>query len=298
MAETHGWGTPNDAYRAPTGAPLPSRRSMRDTRTADADPRTFPRPEHAARRTTPPAPVRPTVTAGTPVAPKRRAKSRVAFSAVVMTLAAGLVATLALPSYAFDPSHGQRGAVQAQGRLTTSGGDQELPQVAAGVQSVKVTRDAVTATTAAELKRAALAKAYSAYTGPTAAQLAAAAASRVVPSGSGLSGVFATALQYQGVPYVFGGADPSGFDCSGFIMYVYAKYGVSLPHSVHQQDALGTPITEAEAQPGDVIIFNDESHDGFYAGNGMILHAPYPGASVREQPLWSSDVHFVRFGVK
>ncbi|HEV7623180.1 MAG TPA: C40 family peptidase [Amnibacterium sp.] len=217
-----------------------------------------------------------------------------AFSAVVMTLAAGLVATLALPSYAFDPSHGTRSAARSQSLDTTTGGDQQLPKVASDVQTIKVTRDAVTATTAAELKRAAIAKAYSAYTGPTAAQLAA----RAVPSGSGLSGVFATALTYRGVPYVFGGSDPSGFDCSGFVMYVYAKFGVSLPHSVRQQDAIGTRITEAQAQPGDVVVFNDESHDGFYAGNGMILHAPYPGASVREQALWSSDVHFIRFGVK
>jgi cell wall-associated NlpC family hydrolase len=297
MAETHGWETPNGAYRAPTVTPLPSRRALRDARVvADAaDPRSVRRPEHAGRRTTPPA--RPQVAAPTssiPVAPKRRTGSRVAFSAVVMTLAAGLVATLALPSYAFDPSHGTHTGVQAQGRITTSGGDQQLPQVAADVHTAKITRDAVTATTSAELKRAALAKAYSAYTGPTAAQLAA----RAVPSGAGLSGVFATALKYQGVPYVFGGADPSGFDCSGFIMYVYAQYGVSLPHSVHQQDAMGTPITEAQAQPGDVVVFNDDSHDGFYGGNGMILHAPYPGASVREQPLWSSDVHFIRFAVK
>ncbi|HEY0373168.1 MAG TPA: NlpC/P60 family protein [Amnibacterium sp.] len=291
MAESHGWGTPNGVQQTPTVTPLPSRRAMRDARLA-VDPRSVRRPEHAGRRTT--APVRPaTPPASIPVAP-RRTRSRVVFSAVVMTLAAGLVATLALPSYAFDPSHGTRSAERSQGIDTTTGGDQQLPQVAADVRSVKVTRDAVTATTAAELKRAALAKAYSAYTGPTAAQLAA----RAVPSGAGLSGVLGNALQYQGVPYVFGGADPSGFDCSGFIMYVYAKFGVSLPHSVHQQDAIGTPITQAQAQPGDVVIFNDESHDGFYAGNGMILHAPYPGANVREQPLWSSDVHFVRFAVK
>jgi cell wall-associated NlpC family hydrolase len=265
---------------------------MRDARVDGVDARTVRRPEHTARRTA--APVRPV--AATPaarVAP-RRTRSRIVFSAVVMTLAAGLVATLALPSYAFDPSHGTRSAERSRGLDTTTRGDQQLPKVATDVQTVKVTRDAVSATSAAELKRAALAKAYSAYTGPTAQQLVA----RAVPSGSGLSGVFATALQYQGVPYVFGGADPSGFDCSGFIMYVYAKFGVSLPHSVHQQDGIGTPITEAQAQPGDIVVFNDDSHDGFYAGNGMILHAPYPGASVREQPLWSSDVHFVRFAVK
>jgi peptidoglycan DL-endopeptidase CwlO len=293
MAESHGWGTPNGAHQTPTVTPLPSRRVLRDARVDAADPRSGRRPEHAARRAS--APVRPaTPTASVPVAPRRRTRSRVVFSAVVMTLAAGLVATLALPSYAFDPSHGTASAGRSTGIDTTTAGDQQLPQVAADVKSVKVTRDAVTATTAAELKRAALAKAYSAYTGPTAAQLVA----RAVPSGSGLSGVFATALGYQGVPYVFGGADPSGFDCSGFIMYVYAKYGVSLPHSVHQQDALGTPITQAQARPGDVVVFNDDSHDGFYAGNGMILHAPYSGANVREQPLWSSDIHFIRFAVK
>jgi len=293
MAETHGWGTPNDAYQAPTVTPLPSRRVLRDARTEALDARSVRRPEHAARRTT--APVRPTTpTVSIPVAARRRTTSRVVFSAAVMTLAAGLVATLALPSYAFDPSHGTQRAERSQGIDTTTAGDQQLPQVAGDVKSVKVTRDAVTATTSAELKRAALAKAYSSYTGPTAAQLVA----RAVPSGSGLSGVFATALGYQGVPYVFGGADPSGFDCSGFIMYVYAKYGVSLPHSVHQQDALGTRITQAQARPGDVVVFNDDSHDGFYGGNGMILHAPYPGASVREQPLWSPDVHFIRFAVK
>jgi peptidoglycan DL-endopeptidase CwlO len=293
MAESHGWGMPNGASQTPTVTPLPSRRVMRDARTEGIDPRSVRRPEHAGRRIA--APARPTTpTASVPVAPRRRTRSRVVFSAVVMTLAAGLVATLALPSYAFDPSHGTASAQRGTGIDTTTAGDQQLPQVAADVRSVTVTRDAVTATTAAELKRAALAKAYAAYTGPTAAQLVA----RAVPSGSGLSGVFATALGYQGVPYVFGGADPSGFDCSGFIMYVYAKYGVSLPHSVHQQDALGTPITQAQARPGDVVVFNDDSHDGFYGGNGMILHAPYAGASVREQPLWSSDVHFIRFAVK
>ncbi len=292
MAESAGSVRHDGERSAVRGAPepLPSRRALRDGRTAPTADSRYRRPEHAARQV--PA-ARPPATASVPVAP-RRARSRVALSAIVMTFAAGLVATFALPSYAFDPTHGSRSAGQTQVRDTTKAGAQQLPEVAADVQIASVTHDAVTATSSAELKRAALAKAYSSYTGPTAAQLAA----RAVPSGAGLSGVFATALKYQGVPYVFGGADPSGFDCSGFIMYVYAQYGVSLPHSVHQQDAIGTPITEAQAQPGDVVVFNDDSHDGFYGGNGMILHAPYPGASVREQPLWSSDVHFIRFSVK
>ena len=120
----------------------------------------------------------------------------------------------------------------------------------------------------------------------------------IASSGStGQAAVYQAALQYVGTPYVFGGATPAGFDCSGFIMYVYAKFGVSLPHSVPRQGALGTTISAAEARPGDVVVFNDGSHDGFYAGNGMILDAPKPGGSVSVRPLWTSAVHYVRFGV-
>ncbi|WP_314102095.1 C40 family peptidase, partial [uncultured Frigoribacterium sp.] len=120
----------------------------------------------------------------------------------------------------------------------------------------------------------------------------------IASSGStGQAAVYQAALQYVGTPYVFGGATPAGFDCSGFIMYVYAKFGVSLPHSVGSQAALGATISASEARPGDVVVFNDGSHDGFYAGNGMILDAPKPGGSVSVRPLWSSAVHYVRYAV-
>jgi cell wall-associated NlpC family hydrolase len=239
-----------------------------------------------------PVAVRPTATPSpTPPPRKRRAASRVLFSAIVMTFATALVATLALPSYAFDPRHGS--TVQAAGRQTTRHGDQRLDPVASGVSTAKLTRDAFTATSSAELKRAQLAKAYSSYSGPTASDYI---KNPAHPPFS-LEGVYETALKYRGVPYVFGGADPSGFDCSGFIMFIYAQFGVSLPHSVHQQDQIGTTIPASEARPGDVIVFNDESHDGFVAPDGMILHAPYSGVSVRQQPLWSDAVHYVRFGI-
>ncbi|TWX38950.1 NlpC/P60 family protein [Frigoribacterium sp. ACAM 257] len=120
----------------------------------------------------------------------------------------------------------------------------------------------------------------------------------IASSGStGQAAVYPAALQYVGTPYVFGGATPAGFDCSGFIMYVYAKFGVSLPHSVGSQAALGTTISASEARPGDVVVFNDGSHDGFYAGNGMILDAPKPGGYVSVRPLWTSAVHYVRYAV-
>jgi cell wall-associated NlpC family hydrolase len=213
-------------------------------------------------------------------------------SALVMGFAAAIVATLALPSYAVDPI--QRDT--AAGRQLDKNGQQRFA-AGSGVVGAKLGRDTFEATSSATLLRRQYATQFASYSGPSAADYVKAYVSNPAHPAFGLDGVFQTGLQYIGVPYVFGGADPSGFDCSGFIMFVYAQYGVNLPHSVHAQDGIGTPISQADAQPGDVVIFNDDSHDGFYAGNGMILHAPYPGARVRVQKLWTSAVHFERFGI-
>jgi peptidoglycan DL-endopeptidase CwlO len=224
---------------------------------------------------------------GPTTAPRR--KSKVVLSALVMTFAAGLVATIALPSYAVNPAQHQSSVA---GRVLTKTGQQQY-QASQDLAAVKISRDKFEATSSATLLRRQYATQFASYSGPSAADFL---KNPAHPPFS-LDAVYNTALQYRGVPYVFGGADPSGFDCSGFIMFVYAQFGVSLPHSVHAQDAIGKPISQADAQPGDVVIFNDDSHDGFYAGNGMILHAPYPGAKVRVQKLWTTDVHFERFGI-
>lgn len=224
--------------------------------------------------------------------PQRRPASRVVLSAVVMTFAAALVATIALPSYAYDPTTSGSTTDIGGRSVDREDGTQKFKPSAQG-EVADPLRDAFTATSSAELRRAVYHQRFTAYTGPTAEDFL---KNPAHPPFS-LDAVFNTALQYQGVPYVFGGADPSGFDCSGFIMFVYAQYGVALPHSVHGQDAIGKPIRPEDAQIGDVVVFNDQSHDAFYAGDGMILHAPYPGARVRIQPLWTSAVHFVRFGI-
>jgi cell wall-associated NlpC family hydrolase len=234
--------------------------------------------------------------AAVPIGSSRRRAARAFFSVIVMAFAGGLVATIALPSYAFDPT--ASAAVQPMRSSPAPGGVQRL--AVGGVHIAAAKRDGYSATTsielaaqAAEQKRAAYAKAYASYTGPSAGDYL---KNPAHPPFS-LDAVYNTALQYQGVPYVFGGADPSGFDCSGFIMFVYAQYGVKLPHSVYSQDQIGTRISQSDARPGDIVVFNDDSHDGFYAGDGMILHAPYSGRSVRVQPIWTSDVHFIRLGI-
>jgi cell wall-associated NlpC family hydrolase len=91
----------------------------------------------------------------------------------------------------------------------------------------------------------------------------------------------AIAEQYLGVPYVWGGASPSGFDCSGLVMYVYAQLGVSLPHNaLMQYDALPHVPTSA-LEPGDLVFFYGFGHVGIYIGGGMMIHAPHTGTVVQ-----------------
>ena len=108
--------------------------------------------------------------------------------------------------------------------------------------------------------------------------------------------VLAVAMQYIGTPYVHGGEDPTAFDCSGLITFVYAQFGISLTHYVPTQDTEGTRVSAADAVPGDLVVFDNLAHDGIYAGNGMILDAPKPGGFVSVRPIWDSPHHFVRIG--
>lgn len=96
-------------------------------------------------------------------------------------------------------------------------------------------------------------------------------------------GVVGIAARYIGIPYVYGGASPSGFDCSGLVMYCYAQIGVSLPHYTGAQVKYGTTVTGA-LQPGDLLFFGPTTapdHVAIYAGNGQMIEAPHTGANVR-----------------
>jgi cell wall-associated NlpC family hydrolase len=103
-----------------------------------------------------------------------------------------------------------------------------------------------------------------------------------VPPSSTLGGqAVAIAEQYLGVPYVWGGASPSGFDCSGLTMYVYAQLGVSLPHNAAAQYGMGTPVPRSDLEPGDLVFFYGLGHVGIYVGGGSFIHAPHTGTVVQ-----------------
>lgn len=241
----------------------------------------------------------------------RKSRKSGAGNIVVMTLAFGLIATMALPAYAFAPGSNET-AFAATDSTQRTRTDAQAVKVDATASKISVARDGFTATSEEEIAAAASAKASAAaataaearrvevaaqmttyaeaYTGPSAAENLANPTHPKVD----LASVFSAASGYQGVPYQYGGATPAGFDCSGFIMYVYSQFGVSLPHSSTGQAAAGTRIPIEQAQPGDLVIM--PGHDGFYAGNGNILHAPYTGQNVRIQPIWTSDYYIVRIG--
>ena len=103
-----------------------------------------------------------------------------------------------------------------------------------------------------------------------------------VPAGPGHPQAATIALQYLGIPYVWGGASPgTGFDCSGLVMYVYAQLGISLPHYAAAQYQLGAPVDRSQLQPGDLVFFDALDHVGIYIGNGQMVHAPQTGDVVK-----------------
>jgi len=215
-------------------------------------------------------------------------------NAVTMSIASGLFATFALPAYAYNPD------IAAMSRFTTtdaqavaSASDTQNLTVAA-VNTVKFSRGQYESADAAEIARQETLNNYRTYDGPTAADYVS------NPPYSTLDGatILKVAAKYVGTPYVFGGETPRGFDCSGYVAFVFAQFGIALEHSVHTQARMGIKVKPEDAMPGDLVIMNDMSHDGIYAGNGNFYHAPRPGDTVKLAPIFTSNVHFVRLATK
>jgi peptidoglycan DL-endopeptidase CwlO len=112
-----------------------------------------------------------------------------------------------------------------------------------------------------------------------------------------LASVVGVAGHYLGVPYVLGGESPSGFDCSGLVAYVYAQFGIRLPHSAAEQGRIGTRIARSAAVPGDVVVMDGGSHVGIYIGGGRMIDAPEPGRVVSNDAIYDNNYYFVRFGI-
>jgi len=131
------------------------------------------------------------------------------------------------------------------------------------------------------------------------ATLEAAAAARLArDAGVDLAGIHGTPAQiaviretmkYLGIPYVWAGATPSGgFDCSGLVLYVYAKFGVEFPHGATMQAHMGDPVSLSKARPADLVFFGNPSfyhHVGIYIGHGLFIEAPHTGDVVKVSRL-------------
>ncbi len=208
---------------------------------------------------------------------------------LVMSVAAGMFATVALPAYSNNTSFSENSEITQLTREEAQAVEVDASAVVSGVSTERYSASTRSeyARTAANAQMSAYARS---YTGPSVEELLA------NPPYSEFDGeaIYQAALALQGTPYVYGGDTPAGFDCSGYVQYVFAQFGVALPHSSGGQAARGKRISEADARPGDLVIM--PGHDGFWAGPGLILHSPFKGSTVRIQEIWTS-YYIVRLGI-
>lgn len=205
---------------------------------------------------------------------------------LTMVAATGLLATSALPSYGFDPETTALSGLAHDNTLVEISAPSQGLSVAT-VRAVEFSRGNYEPAAASDFEVKSAARVYN---GPRAADYLA------KPRFTSITGsnLMKAAAEMVGTPYVFGGETPAGIDCSGLVMFVYAQFGIELPHSVYQQAKLGEKIPIEDAVPGDIVIFNDYSHNGIYAGNGNFYHAPQPGDHVKLAPIFSDRYHIVR----
>ncbi|MFF1811035.1 NlpC/P60 family protein [Streptomyces sp. NPDC058251] len=107
-----------------------------------------------------------------------------------------------------------------------------------------------------------------------------------LPASGRAAAALAAARSALGRPYVWGANGPGGFDCSGLMQWTYAQAGVGLPRTSQAQRYAGRQVPLSQARPGDLVTYrSDASHIAMYMGNGQVIHAPYPGAPVRYDPV-------------
>jgi Cell wall-associated hydrolases (invasion-associated proteins) len=212
-------------------------------------------------------------------APIGRARPR-ALPLLVMGVAVpAIFATVALPAYAY-----RSGDAEVAGGLEAykASAAQSVEVLAAQPTAVSGF-DGYTTTSAAELARAAQVAAYRSYSGPTVRDLLANPPYPSYDPGT----IVSIAMQYLGSPYVYGGASPAGFDCSGFTQFVFAHVGISLPHSSSAQGRM-TAIAREAVMAGDLIITDGGGHVGIALGDGRMIHASTPATGVKISAPWGN----------
>jgi cell wall-associated NlpC family hydrolase len=215
-------------------------------------------------------------------APKRTRRS------VRRTLAAGVGAVVLIPSLwlvvpaTADTTPGPA-TVDSHGHTA-----QQILQIADNVSSPTISSNGYAATAIAAIVS---------KEGGAAAGDAAPAIVDALTAGGSRAKIVETALSYIGTPYVLGGSSHTGIDCSGLTMEAYAAIGINLAHYVPTQDAGGTRVTQAEALPGDLVVFDNEDHVGIYLGENQVIAAPAPGrrVSIESVDVWRPvGIHFTR----
>jgi cell wall-associated NlpC family hydrolase len=184
-------------------------------------------------------------------------------------------------------------------QLVTTGYPPAAESSKATAASSMLTAALTGASTASSTSSSAFAQALAAVTGAAGASATTPTAATAAAPSSGVTGndFVESAKKYLGVPYVFGGEDASGMDCSGLVQKALADIGITVPRVVSQQQHVGTEVGSlAEAKPGDLLITHNADHVVIYAGDGKIIHAPYPGKDVvlRDNYLSDGDIQTIR----
>jgi cell wall-associated NlpC family hydrolase len=207
-------------------------------------------------------------------------------SSLALTVMAGVIATVALPAYAYSP------AVTAISGFTDGTGEDAQSINLIRETAINYERGSLGMMNAADLERMNNRNNYLSYKGLTAVEM------YLSPNYVELTSddIMKVAAKYVGTPYILGGELPTGLDCSGYTRLVFAEFGILLPHSVIAQsyDPRVRRIPRSEAQPGDLVILNNLSHEGIYAGSGMFYHAPRPGDRVKLAPIFTDNYYIAR----
>ena len=175
-------------------------------------------------------------------------------------------------------------------KLAQLAASEDAAKAAAATAAVAATPSATSTSTASSSAASSSAASSSANTSTTSASSSASASQAPASNNSSVSGgsIASNAAKYIGVPYVYGGTSPSGFDCSGLIYYAAKEAGINLPRTSQAQSTLGSYVSVSDLQAGDLVFWGGVGsayHVGIYIGGGQYLHAPAPGQSVTIQSM-------------